>query len=293
MVFDRLFTVSRDRAIKFLALVFTVLGPFGARAQPIYLDVNDQSPRSLGAAGSYISFSDDQSAFSQNPAGLSRHSENRKIFLSNHFVDGWKNWALQGAVIDGKTEDPLHWGFSFNSVHTDLERKDRYSLGLSFNWKNLFLVGLTNDLFNFGNASLTTDEWSYGMNFGALAFIGDYIAIGGAVIHAVKMRNDANPLPRSYNGGLSLNVLKFRLDAEIHRDQDRKKFIYRSGLEYQPMDSTTFRAGYHQDQSGDEKIYSFGVTLNPVGNRFSLDLGYLDQLKSSFKALSVGMSLRL
>ncbi|PIR23604.1 MAG: hypothetical protein COV44_01860 [Deltaproteobacteria bacterium CG11_big_fil_rev_8_21_14_0_20_45_16] len=285
--------MSRDRAIKILVFLLTAWSPLAGHAQPLYLDLTEQSPRSLGAAGSYITFADDQSAFTANPAGISRHSEYRKIFLGQHFVDGWKDWALQAAVIDGKTEDPLHWGFSFNTVHTNLERKDRYSLGLSFNWRNLFLIGFTNDLFNFGNKTLTNDEWSYGMNFGTLIFLGDYVSIGAAIIHGVKMRDDANPLPRSYNAGLSLNLLKLRMGAEVDRDQDRKKFIYRGSFEYQPMESTTLRAGYHQDQSGHEKIYSFGISLQPVGDRFGLDLGYLDQLESNFETFSVGMSLRL
>src|SRR5690606_38769376 len=127
-------------------------------------------PQSLGAGGAYTSIADDQSAFFLNPAGISRHAQERKLYFSTNFHDRIKDWQLSGGFIDGITEDPLHFGFLFNTVRTGDYKKDEYILAPSLNLRNIVLIGVTNRIVKFNSSPGTPDTWEFAADAGVLIF---------------------------------------------------------------------------------------------------------------------------
>ncbi len=257
------------------------------------LQRHHQSTRSLGVGGAYVSIADDLSAFSLNPAGLSRNSENRMLAFDNRYVNRFRNWALQGAIIDGKTEDPLHWGFHFNIVETDIVEMDQYTLGLSYSYENYILVGISQRLTNFDTSGMTRDVWIYTMNAGGLWFVTDFLSLAAAVQNAFRSVADTTLVPVRLTGGLSFNFKYARLSTDLQKDLSNRRLILRGGVEIQPLVSEmSLRAGLFRDFDSEDSGYTLGMTTEPVKG-FGIDFGFSDQLDSSLKIFSAGIQLRL
>lgn len=255
-------------------------------------DLHQQSVRSLGCAGAYSAIADGSSSLWLNPAGLSRNAENRLFFAQNHFVNDTKNWALGISLIDGKTEDPLHWGFLFDTVHTQEIEKDLFALGTSAGFFDTIFVGLTSRLVNYNRAQLTPERWAYSTDFGALAFLGDYVAIGATLQNTIRTYESPDFHPVKLNGGASFNFKRFRTALEVQRDFSKEAWLFRGGVEYQALQFTVVRGGYYRNRTGDESGLTAGLTLQ-FGQQFGIEGAYLDRLDSDIRYYSMGVRVRL
>lgn len=263
-------------------------------AEPVSTDIFSESVRSLGAAGSYAAFADDASAFLNNPAGLGRHLSERKFFVQNHFSDDFDNWALKANIVDGVTENPLSWGLNFDTVHTDLTKKENYTAAVAFNWNNYILIGSNTNFTNFRNAARTRSDWSVTNTFGLIGMLTDNFAVAASAKNAIIFDDDANFIGRIWTGALSYNLKRFRASLQLERNQKIKKLVFRGGAEFQYSQFGTIRAGYFRDKDNDEAGYSFGKSIRPSqDSSFNLDLAIFEQLKSDYRAFSVGVSFRI
>lgn len=268
-----------------------------AFAEITSFDIHSQSTRSLGVAGAYRSISDDQSAFFVNPAGISRNKENRYFFVSSDFVGsgmsgGKADFALKGGVIDGKTEDPLHWGFLFNGVHTDLERKDFYVLSSSINFEGFLMIGTSSKLINFGNARNTQDQWAYALDLGIMVFLHDMISVGFHLPNLLSNAKTQNNLDRRYGVGLSLNMRELRVGVDLERNQTEAKMMLQSGIEYRLVPNFFVRGGYFRNLDNKEHGYSLG-TSSELSKRLFIDASFLDELNSNFNLFSFSFRVRI
>lgn len=266
-------------------------------AEVLSFDPYLESPKSLGAAGAYRSIADDPSTFYTNPAGLARHQENRFVFLSGDVVPtglggGKKDYVVQAGLLDGKTEKPLAWGFSFAGVHTDTNRKDFYTFDSAFNFENFFLIGLSNSIINFGTRTRTEDQWAYSLGVGIMAFLHEFVSVGVQAQNLLNSAKDANHLDRRFSLGVSLNLLNLRWAVDMERNQDEGEQVLQTGIEYRFLPGLFLRSGYFRNLTTKEHGYTMG-TSSELANRFFVDLGYLNQLKSSFSLLSFGFRVRL
>ncbi len=259
----------------------------------------DPTPRSLGVSGAYRAIADDASAFETNPAGISRHSEYRRLYASSRFYSLDKtdagdslNWGLNTSIIDGITEDPLHWGFSFDTTRSNPLKLQKYSLATSLNIKNIVLVGLGHRFFQFNRTIAFTPEWIFGMDLGVLAFPLDFLSVGAVVKNFVRSKNDSNKAPVEFGGGAALNLKRLRLAFDIEKNYSRAATFFMSGLEFSFTPISILRGGYYQDRTHSEYGYSVGMSVSP-DPKFGMDLGFVDQLKSDYMVFSAGIALQL
>lgn len=256
-------------------------------------------PRALGAGGAYMAIADDSSAFSTNPAGISRTAEYRRIYVSSRFyrLDSsaqakGSQWGLQSSVIDGITEDPIHWGFNFDTTRTAPTKRQKYELATSIDFKNLILIGLTHRFSQYNRTPTNSASWVFTMDAGVLAFITDYLALAATTKNFVRSKKDKNLSPFTYGAGLSLNFKPLRISAEAEREHSLPQTWIRSGLEYTLTPYVISRAGYFQDRTRDQYGFTLGMSVLP-DHRFNLDLAYLQQLKSDYKNFSFGIVIQI
>lgn len=273
-------------------LVFMVMRVGSCYAQIAAFDIHNQSPESLGMAGTARAIAADQSAFFENPAGLSRHSKHR-VFVSDYSLltglgSSGADWALKAGVIDGITEDPLHWGFLYSGVHTDLQRKDRYVFSSSFNYEDFLMLGVSSKVIRFGNASVTSRDWVYGIDLGALVFLTDHLAVASFIENIGRFDyNGVNSMPRVYGGGASLNFVNWRLGVDVERNHTDELLTVQTGIEYRVSPALTMRAGYFRELTEKEHGYSLG-TSSELFRKLSIDFSFLDQLESNLRIFSLG-----
>ncbi len=277
------------------ASIFVSLLAFPSLADAITeLDLHDLGPTGIGAAAATTSIADGSSAFNLNPAGLSRHSERRFFDVHSKFFQKRpkENWSVGGSVIDGKTEDPLHWGFRFNSVHTERIKRDTYDLALSFNFKNIVLAGISNQLSDFDRALETPERWTYSMNAGLLLFATDFLSVGAAMSNLLRSTRAATIEPVKGRLGLSFNWIWFRVAADWERDFSHKTNEGRTSLELNPIDMMKFRAGYYRNFT--TKAHGLGLcTSVAVFDRLSLDFSLLDAFNSSLRVFTGGLRVEI
>lgn len=263
------------------------------------LDELDHSTRSLGAGGAYTSIADDASAFALNPAGIARHPGPRRVFLRNHQLltkraDGSKNakqWNLAAGHTGGATEEPLHFGFQFQTMNSDARDLERYTLGLAYSFRNFVLLGTTNNFTNFNSAATTRDRWTYDLNVGLLIFPVDFLAVGVAAKNVVRSRKDSQHLPFTYSGGAPLNLLNIRISAELERNHSADQLFFRAGGEYRLLGILHFRGGFYVEKEQDILGYTLGSSVEPIDG-FEIVTSFEDQLKSSSLTLSFGAGVR-
>lgn len=273
-------------------LALTVFGVLVSSTTTEALDFKDVSPQSLGAAHAYTSVVDDQSALTLNPAGLSRHSKNRLVFTSGGIQgDDFDDWQFSAGFIDGKTEDPLHFGFAFNSLRTDARKMDEYRLATSFNWENLLLVGLGNTFTNFNRAALTSEKWAYSIDAGALLFLYDVVSIGASSQNIFRTY-DSVDLSRKATLGVSANFRQARVSQDVERNLTLETWEFRSGIEYRARSFSIARAGFFTNEDWDEKGYTLGLTFK-LWQSFDLDLAFLDHFNSDDRMYKAGFSFKL
>ena len=272
------------------------LFPFVLSAQystPVF-NTHEQSARSFGAAGAYTSFADDSSAFNLNPAGLGRNLEERSLGASYRLYEKRRDFGLRAYVIDSKTENPLSWGFLFDWARTREDWHQDYRLGLSFNYKNYLMIGSSSVMSRYATSTITTrNYWQYANDVGALAFIGDMIAVGATLKNFVRTK--AATVPYRLLGGASLNLQSLRLSIDAERNFTNRITIGRSGIELKPFQSFTLRGGGYfgrYQNSSTEKGYTLGASFAPAA-RFSVDLGFHDRLKSDERSYVAGMNFRI
>lgn len=236
---------------------------------------------SLGVANAVTSIASHTSAFYFNPAGISRHSEYRLVSASPRFIESADNFGVQAAVIDGKTEDPLHWGFSYNFARSEsVARFHDFVLGTSYNFNNRVLIGVGQRLTNFDRRALTPEKWTYGINAGALVFVTDHIAFGASFDNFVRSNESAITNPVIFRSGVSANFERFRIGLDAERDQSNTKTTGRMGGEWQATQLMQSRAGFFSDTAQKDIGYTLGLGFKP-SEIFQLNLAFMDQLKSS------------
>lgn len=256
------------------------------------LDPGSLSTRGLGVAGAHTAIADDSSAFSVNPAGLSRNAEYRRVFANSRFYKDFKHWGLNAGIIDGITEDPIHWGFRFDSTRTQELKRNQYVFASSYGFRNIILFGTNTRFHQFNRTSTITPRWIFGMDAGVLGFVADYLSIGFAAKNIVRSEPSSELAPFSFSLGAALNLQRYRIDIDVERNHSGQAFYFRGGGEFAVVPTVTLRAGYFQDRQRREYGYSVGATIKP-DNRFALDVGFLDQLKSSYKVFLLGVSFTL
>lgn len=256
---------------------------------PDHLDLSSQSIRSLGAGGAYTSIAEDFYAFGKNPAGLSRNAEQRKLGVQNFFANRVKDWSLQAGLIDGITEDPLHWGFYFHTTHTRDLRWDQYALGTSYNYENLVLVGISHRLSKFGRSRLARDMWAYGGQAGVLAFLTDWLSIGASGENIARSKSLGSVSPVKGSFGMSFNSRPCRIGLDVERNFSEKLNKFRFGIEAKATTFLIVRAGGFVDSKKRDMAVTTGFSLSPF-EQFQLDFAVLDQWSSSFYVVSSGLT---
>lgn len=253
------------------------------------MDVHRQSPRSLGAGSAYVAVADDESAFFQNSAGISRNLEQRRLSARASAMSRVRDFDFSASVIDAKTENPLSWGFDFNWARTRDEWFQDFALATAFNYRNFIMVGSQSKFTNFNTAAVTKDYWLFSVDFGALAFLGDFISLGVNAKNLIRTKLEGAPI--LFIGGLAFNHRVFRVSLDAERNFTADINSLRTGLEVQPVNSVVLRGGFlYSRRSGkDEKSYTLGLSLNLL-KKLSLDAGFLDRLESEFKSTSAGLS---
>jgi len=236
-----------------------------------------QSARSLGVAGAYTAIADDRSSFYLNPAGLSRFAEKRSLSFQGGSRERWKNWSLGASFVDGITEDPLQWGFSFDTTSFPALRQDRYSLATSFRLWDFFRLGVVHHLVYLGRSF---DDWFYQLDAGAIILLGDHFLVGSRMGSAMKASDKFDFSERELRSGVSFNSLNFRLGSDFVYGFKTKGKSFQTGIEYLTHDFLTARAGYQYSQFTKKHAYSFGSSVK-VEEQFSVDTGFIDFIKSS------------
>ncbi len=234
----------------------------------------------------------DASAFYFNPAGLSRHSEYRLLSVSQRFVSELDNFGIQAAVIDSKTEDPLHWGFLFNFARDKLAaRFQDYAFVTSYNYQNFILLGVGQRFSNFDQRTQTPDKWTYGLNAGLLLFATDNVALGFSVDNVYRNHSDKFTNPVILRTGVSANFQELRIGLDLERNQSKGKTFGRAGVEYQASRMVQVRTGAFCDTKKDDLGYSLGLGISPAEG-FQLNFGWLDQLKSSMTLWATDLTFK-
>ena len=275
---------------RFALASFLVASPLSSMKAESSVDPGTLSTRAMAVSGAYASIADDASAFMTNPAGISRHAEERKLFFGTRFYDGFKRWGLNAAVIDGITEDPLHWGFKFDTTRTQELQREFYSFATSYSFKNVVLLGINHHFDVFRETPLNQSKWLFALDAGVLIFASDFISFGAATTRFYRSKKDSSLAPFKYSAGASLNFRKFRAGAAVERNQSERRVVLKSGVEVQPVKFLMVRAGYFSDRTGNDRGYSLGMGVDP-SERFRLDIAFLDHLKSSYKVFSGGFRL--
>jgi len=255
--------------------------------------IHNHTPKSLGAGGAYVSIVDDDSAFQLNPGGISRHAESRSLIFHSTFVEKASSWALGGAVIDGLTEDPLHWGFQFNTVHTEKLKMEYYNLASSYNFRDFILIGVTNQLTKFHHSALTSNPLIFTMSAGVLIFATDTVSIGLSVLNPVRTRESGILAPVKFLGGGGFNLKHLRAGLDYERDFSNRINTIRMGVELQPLTASfSLRGGFYREITHGIFGYTTGFTATPTES-LGVDFAFLDQLNSEFKAFTTGLRIRL
>lgn len=269
------------------------LSSFAEYATPVF-NPHEQSVKSFGAAGAYVSFADDSSAFTLNSAGISRNLEERSLGASYRIFKKRRDFGFRAFVIDGKTENPLGWGFLFDWARTREDWHQDYRLGLSFNYKNILMIGSSSVFSRYSPTSVTTrDYWQYANDFGALAFIGNYIAVGVSAKNIIRTKGETSPY--RLLAGVSGNFRQARLSLEGERNLTDEIWIARAGAELKPFQTVTVRGGGYFGRYKDastERGYTLGLSLHPL-NKFMMDFAYHDRIKSDERSFMVGLSFRI
>lgn len=267
-----------------------------AEAHAQSFDIHSETPKSLGRGGATVANADDSSLYFSNPAGLGRFVETRTLEASGLFLRKPRDYTVKASLTDGKTEDPLVWGFSFNGVRTrDREYQDyRVATGIDLYDQSLF-IGATTRFTNFNTATLTPDKSVFAGNLGLLGFIGDYVSLGISADNLLRSQKKTSVAPVLVRAGGSLNLQWARLSGEAERNFSSKVWEFKGGLEWRPTYYLTFRGGGRMQKARSTNIdagYSLGFSLASANDRVGLDAGFFDELKSDFVAWSVGISLR-
>ncbi len=253
------------------------------------MDELRQSARSLGAAGAYSPIADDLSAFYLNPAGLSRNSESRIFAMGGTALENTKkNFGLHAALIDGKTEDPLHWGFLFNMAKTDSRRFYDYILASSYSYQGFLMLGIQNRISSF---ELPTDKTAFSISVGALALLGENLTLSISGSNLYRTHTDGVDLPLSFGGGGSFNLEMIRLAFNFERLHEQNKTYGRIAGEILLGENMMVRGGYLSDIHAADRAWSAGLSLMPTEGS-SLDVGYLHYLNADFFVLNTGLTIR-
>jgi len=257
------------------------------------------SPRSLGVGEATVSSADDTSAFVVNPAGLSRHASIRRLSGHGFIQRKPSHYNVSGAFIDGVTEDPLHWGFRFQHQSSALSKFQDYGLGLSSQWGEHILFGTSQHLQHFKTTARHQKTWAYTWHAGLLLLINDYWAFGASIENPYRFTKKRAIDPMIVRSGMSLNLESWRFLTQYDFDASHETQGLKAGLEWRTIASLTLRGGFFHDFNRsfrrDDSLargYSLGASLEP-DRHFSLDLAFLDQLKSSERILSFGLSVRI
>jgi hypothetical protein len=253
------------------------------------MDELRQSARSLGAAGAYAPIADDLSAFYLNPAGLSRNSESRIFAMGATALENTKdNFGLRAALIDGKTEDPLHWGFLFNMAQTESRRFYDYILASSYSYQGFLMIGIQNRISSF---ELPTDKTVFSVSVGALALLGENLTLSVSGSNLYRTQTDQADLPLSFGGGGSLNLETIRFAFNFERLHEPNKTYGSFAAEILLSENMMARGGYLSDIHAADRAWSAGLSLMPTEGS-SLDVGYLHYLNADFFVLNTGVTIR-
>ena len=87
--------------------------------------------------------------------------------------------------------------------------------------------------------------------------------------------------PVKLDGGVSLNLEKLRVGFDLERNLSQKKTLLRLGLEAKANTFVVARVGTYKQPNSDEWGLTGGLSLE-ASNSFSIDLGFLRRLNSSF-----------
>lgn len=259
---------------------------------PDYLGMHRMTASSLGLGGATTAVADGADAFYKNPAGLSRKSEYRYMHLGNRFIDNFRNWGVMGGFIDGKTQEPLAWGFLFNYARSKREaRFQDYSLATSYGFSHVLMIGLGHRLSNYDRAQFTPNRWVYSLNPGVLLFVSDQIAFGASIDGAFRSYSDKYASPFVYRGGASLNFKEWRASLDVERNESLKRSYLRTGAEGHLMNSLILRGGFFSDAKQKDIGYTLGLGYEP-STFLQLSTGFMDQLKSSTQAYLADLSVK-
>ncbi|MDB5038354.1 MAG: hypothetical protein JWQ35_1882 [Bacteriovoracaceae bacterium] len=238
-----------------------------------------------------MAIADDQSAFNINPAGISRNSEYRRLYLNSRIYNDFKHWGLNAALIDGITEEPIQWGFLFDTTRTLAIKKEQYVFASSYNWKNYVLIGTTAKFTQFNRSLNYTPTWLFATDAGLLFFPTDYLSFGATLKNFIRSKTRSSLAPVFYGAGIAINLQKLRADLDIERNESDKESVFRGGVEFFLTPSVLIRGGYYQDR----KRVDSGVTVgaSAQNDRVGFDIGFLDAIHSDYKVFSMGISVTL
>ena len=257
------------------------------------------TPRSLGVAEAVVAAADDAAAFVVNPAGISRHASQRRLALNGHFEEKANEYNISTSVLDGLTEDPLHWGFRFQHESSGLSKFQDYALGLSSAFNRYLMLGTSQHLSHFGKTLQTQKMWAYTFHAGALILLNDYFALGFSVENPYRFKKLRAMDPFVVRSGASLNLEAFRFLLQHDWDSSNQCQALKTGMEWRALRALILRGGFfHEFNKSLERVdslprgYSLGFSLEP-DRHFSFDFAFLDQLRSSQRFISMGVSAKI
>ncbi len=273
-----------------MILSATILSSLIGLWAPAGIQVHELSPEALGMAGSFVSVADDSSNFYQNPAGLGRIVGKRRVSSDVRFKEKFKEFGVHVSLMDGKTQEPLAWGFAFNTARTDYEKFYDYAVASSFSFMRMFHFGAQTSFTNFNTAEVTDDRWIISGDLGGLALFGDHVSIGMSGKNIWRSKKKGSLAPVSASGGAGINFFRWRASIEGERDFSNKIWSGRVGGEFRVFEEFVVRAGYATNYKGEilDKAYTLGVSIR-AGNMFSIAGAFMDVLNSSERAVSSGL----
>lgn len=250
--------------------------------------VQEQSTHSLGMAGAVRSFTEDDGAFFLNPGGLARQNSKRWATAFGGSFEKFSHWGVGGALIDGRTEEPLSWGFLGQSLHWGDTRKDQYSLGLAVSLFSSLYLGLVHDLHYFG-ASI--DDWAYSLDVGAMYLWGDHLALGISSKNLAQASDQEDLINRELGAGISFHMKRFRISTDASYDLDQKDKRFMAGGEFLLLSQIKMRGGYTYEAKSHSHAYSVGAS-NTILEKLILHTAWMDFIDSKHFRAQASLSVQ-
>jgi hypothetical protein len=242
----------------YLFIIFLIVNP-EIRAQM------NPGARQISLSNSDIALANDAFALFSNPSGLSQLNWREVgIYyspapfglseLANGYIAYLEPFNFGSIGIGGMT-----YGF-------ELYRESKITAGYSYNYNNIFFIGLSANYHSFSIQNYGSTGVLY-LNIGGLAYVIDNLRWGFAIdnLNRASLADADDQIPMVFNTGLSYNVID-DLSINLALEKDIR-FVpsVKLGIDYDIIEYLSLRFG----TSNEPSKFSAGVGINY--SLFSLD----------------------